>query len=138
MRKGQYTIVEQVILFALGISITLGFLFAFKDLTGSVRGDMKEVQSELVAEYVTSTSVELVESGAEGRMEMPVPERIASEPYILRMGSGGVSIQVPGEQSASALYGLGSRTDVDGQAESGRGAVTVTLADNQLELGGPE
>lgn len=138
MRKGQYTLVEQVVLFALGISITIGSLFAFKDLGTAVKGDMKEVQSELVAEYTASTAVNLVESGADGRIEAPVPEKIASESYAVRMGEGGVRVQVADEQSVAGLYGLESRLDLSGAAESSAGAVWITLDGDSMELERPE
>ncbi|MDY6761471.1 MAG: hypothetical protein SVY41_00310 [Candidatus Nanohaloarchaea archaeon] len=138
VRRGQYTIIEQVVLFTLGISITLGFLFAFNSLTEQVETDMKDVQSDLVAEYVASSGIELVESGAEGRVQVPVPEEIASEQYAVRMGDGGVQVQVAGDQAVASMYGLGSTLSVSGVAESGPGAVTITFQNGELELRGAE
>ncbi len=138
VRSGQYTLVEQVVLFTLGISITLGFMFAFNDITAQVETDMKDVQPELVAEHVASSSIELIESEAEGRIEVPVPEQIASEEYAVRMGDGGVLVQVSGDQALAPMYGLTSVVPVDGAAESGDGGVTLVYEDGSLDLGGPE
>ncbi|MDY6766366.1 MAG: hypothetical protein SVW77_03285 [Candidatus Nanohaloarchaea archaeon] len=138
MRSGQYTLIEQVVLFTLGISITLGFMFAFNDIQTRVETDMKDIQSELVAEYIASSSIELVESGAEGRIDAPVPEEIAAEQYAVRMGEGGVQVEVAGEQAVAPLYGLTSVIGVDGAAESREGSVTLTYTDGDLELGGPQ
>ncbi|MFB6294656.1 MAG: hypothetical protein ABEI97_02760 [Candidatus Nanohaloarchaea archaeon] len=138
MRSGQYTLIEQVVLFTLGISITLGFMVAFNDIQTRVATDMKDIRSELVAEYIASTSIELVESGAEGRIDAPVPEEIAAEQYAVRMGEGGVQVDVAGKQAVAPLYGLTSVIGVDGAAESGEGSVTLTYTDGDLELGGPQ
>lgn len=138
MRSGQYTLIEQVVLFTLGVSITLGFLYAFKGITAQVQTDMAAVQSDLVAEYVASSSIELVESGAEGRIQMPVPEEIAAEEYVVRLGDGGVQVQVAGEQSIASMYGLTAATGVGGAAGSRGGAVTVRFSGGDLELRGAE
>lgn len=133
-RKGQYTLVEQVILFALGISITIGFLFTFRNLEENVAADVKDSQAELVSEYVASTSIELVESGMEGRIGAPVPENIASDTYAIRLGEGGVRVQVTGEQKVAPLYGLETRADAGGAVESGQGAIALTFSDGQLRV----
>ncbi|MDY6769482.1 MAG: hypothetical protein SVU88_00760 [Candidatus Nanohaloarchaea archaeon] len=138
MRTGQYTLVEQVVLFALGISITLGFLFAFRGLGADVQQDMQTVQSELVAEYMASNAVELVESGADGRMEVPLPERIASSAYALRFGEGGVMVAVNGEQAVAPLYGLSSRLAVDGDIGSDGGAASLERDGHRLTLARPQ
>lgn len=135
MRKGQYTLLEQVILFALGISITLGFLFAFKDLRSTVGEDVTGVQAAVVSEYLASASVELVESEAEGTMEVPVPENIAADTYVIRMGDGGIKIQLSGHQEISSLYGLGARLEEEGAVESGAGRAAITHTDDDLTIG---
>lgn len=134
VRKGQYTLVEQVILFALGISITLGFLFAFKDLRTTVKGDVGERQTELVAEYLASTSLEIVESGAEGQMLVPVPQEIAGDTYAAEMGDGGVLIEMVGRSEVAPLYGLASRVDAGGRTVSSTGEVSVTFLDDDLSI----
>lgn len=134
MRKGQYTLLEQVILFALGISITIGFLFAFNNLKSTVKEDVKETQAELVSEYIASSAIELVASGAEGRIEIAVPDSIASETYAVRLGEGGVRVQMVGQREVAPLYGLGSRLTATGVVDSSQDALSITFVGNQLDL----
>ncbi len=134
MRKGQYALLEQVILFGLGILITLGFLFAFQDLSGTVKEDIRGSQAAVVSEYVTSAAVELTESGAEGTMTIPIPENIAAEPYAVQLGDGGMKVEVGGDRNIAPLYGLESRLETAGSVESRRGLLAVSLTDSRLEI----
>ncbi|MDY6773715.1 MAG: hypothetical protein SVS85_00820 [Candidatus Nanohaloarchaea archaeon] len=134
MRKGQYTLVEQVVLFALGISITLGFMYAFNSMRRDVGEDLKESQAELVSEYAVSTSIELVESGAEGSITFRIPEEAASQTYALRLGKGGVKFETAGEEELSPLYGLRSTMNLEGEVESTGGFASLALSGDRLTL----
>jgi len=136
MRTGQYTLIEQVVLFTLGISITLGFLYAFNDIKAEVETDMKDSQSELVAEYVASSSIELIESGAEGNIRLPIPQNIASEQYAATASDAGILVQVSGDQALASIYGLGSKVSPDGSVQSQEGTATLYLEDSDLTLRG--
>lgn len=134
-RNGQYALIEQVLLFTIGISITLGFLIAFEDLTEDIRDDMAEAQTRLVSQHVASSSVELVTSGAEGEFAVALPETVAGQDYAIRMDDGGVTVETAGETHTASLHGLTAVTDVSGALESRSGDITLTYQDGRLEMG---
>lgn len=134
-RSGQYSLIEQVVLFALGISITIGFLVAFEDLTADIQADVGETQTQLVSRYVASGAVELVESDSEGRFVISLPGTVADQVYVLRLTQDGVEIETTGQRYTAALYGLANRISTTGAIESRAGGVRVTFDDGTLELG---
>lgn len=105
---------EQVLIFALGISITLGFLYAFQDLGNKVGGDLENSQSDVITSYVSAAYTELVQSGADGSMIMEIPEEVGGEPYRIGLMEGGVEVQTPGKSAEGTLYGLEKRFDLEG------------------------
>lgn len=133
-RRGQYALIEQVILFTLGISITLGFLVAFENLTEDIRADMAETQTELVSRYVASSAVELVASGSEGRFTLGLPETVAAQVYALRVTDDGVEVETVGQSHTASLHGLTSVLDESGAVESRAGGVVLEYRDGTLTL----
>ncbi|MDY6776896.1 MAG: hypothetical protein SVQ76_02210 [Candidatus Nanohaloarchaea archaeon] len=134
-RKGQYSLVEQVILFGLGISITLGFLFAFDGLEENIQDRTGGEQASLVAEYVASSAVELVESGAEGRISFNMPSMIASKRYAVRLEDGSVTVVSSGNSDETVVYGLGSKVDFQGVEDSRGGVMSLTFEDGTVNAG---
>ncbi|MCJ7479334.1 MAG: hypothetical protein MUP63_04120 [Candidatus Nanohaloarchaeota archaeon QJJ-7] len=135
MRKGQYALVEQVILFGLGISVALGFMYAFQGIGEDIEEDVRSHQVDVVSSYLAYASADLIESGSEGSISMEIPEKIASENYIVRFGEGGVELQMAGEKSISPLYGLESRIEPGGQVLSNVRFSEVTLRGDRLRIG---
>lgn len=134
MRAGQYTLIEQTMLFGAGVAIALGFLFVFEDLGGDVQSGTADIQTRLVSQYVASSAVELVESGADGKILVPVPGSIAQQGYVLRLSEDGAAVATTGSRHTAALHGLLSRLDADGTLESGPPSVAVKRDNNQLSL----
>ncbi|MFB6077205.1 MAG: hypothetical protein ABEK12_03685 [Candidatus Nanohaloarchaea archaeon] len=134
-RQGQYSLIEQVVLFALGISITIGFLVAFEDLTGDVQEDMAETQTQLVARYLASSTVELAESGSDGELVLSIPGTVADRVYVLRLTGDGARIQTTGRQYTASLYGLTEGMAVSGSVESRAGGIALTREGSSIELG---
>lgn len=133
-RSGQYTLIEQVVLFAIGISITLGFLVAFQDLSEDIESDMATLQSRLVARYAASSAVELAESGAEGRIVVDIPETVASRVYALRFSGGEVEVETTGVRETVSLYGLSATKQSSGVVESSSSPVTIRHRNDNLLL----
>lgn len=133
-RKGQYNIIEQVLLFALGLSITIGFLVAFEGLGGDVEEQMASSQSRLIAEYVASSSIELVEGGSSGRFVLDLPDTLAGRAYALRLGGEGVVVETTGSRAETSLKGLETRIQSGGAIEPGEGTTAVVHEDGKVEL----
>ncbi len=133
-RSGQYALIEQVILFTLGITITLGFLVAFENLTDDIQADMAETQTELVSRYVASSAVELASSGSEGRFALSLPETVAAQIYAVRLTPDGVEVETVGQQHTASLYGLTTQLEERGAIESRSGGATLTYRDGILTL----
>lgn len=134
-RTGQYALIEQVLLFTIGISITLGFLIAFEDLTADVREDMGEAQTRLLSQYVAASAVELAESGSEGELVLSLPETVAGQDYVVRMGEDGVTVETTGERHTASLNGLTERFDVSGAIEGREGDISLVYQGGTIELG---
>ncbi len=133
-RSGQYTIIEQVILFGAGISIALGFLAAFQGIGADVQAGTADAQTRLLSKYIAAGAVELVESGAEGTVRLSVPSSVAQQDYAIQLDDSGVSVVTREVRHTSSVYGLAATVDLSGIQESGPPTVALKRAESQVRL----
>lgn len=133
-RKGQYAIVEHIILIGAGIAIALGFLAAFQSMNSSIEGGAKEVEARSVSRMVATTAVELVESGSTGKYVLEVPATIANNEYALKLREGGVEVVTAGAAYTAPLHGIPSRVAVDGDIISRNQQIALVYTGDRLTL----
>lgn len=133
-RTGQYAIVESTILIGVGIAIALGFLAAFDTLSDDISFGATNTEVTLVAQLVEMNAIELMESGAEGKFTVTLPETLANKEYAVNFKQAGIEVVTGGAAHQSSLYGLPTRTAFSGHIISREPQVSLIYADNQLVL----
>lgn len=133
-RTGQYAIVEHTILLGIGISIALGFMAGFQSLGTNVQGGAAESEAELLSLFVASNSIELVESGAEGKFTVALPASVAKQSYAVRLTDAGVEVISAGTRNTASLYGLPERLDLSGFVVSSDRFMSLIHANNAVTL----
>ncbi len=133
-RKGQYAIIEHVILLGAGIAITLGFLAAFQTINEDVEMTSAASETQLVAQFVAANAISLAESGSEGRVTLEIPETVAGNEYAVRLRDDGVEVVTRGAEYTASMYGISGNIDMGGQVVSREEQVTITYVNNRMTL----
>lgn len=135
MRKGQYAIIEHTILLGVGITLTLGLLLMFETVGEDVSDTTTDIQMRLASEYMAVHAIELVESGAEGRVTATMPGADSNQDYAITLSADGVEAVTSGSQHVSSLYGIPSRIKAEGSVVSQDSDAAVSYRDGALEVG---
>lgn len=135
--KGQSQVVEQVILFGVGISIAFGFLAAFETFGQDVKDRALEEQMELQADLVSSHVAQLIQTGADGTLQFSLPPTIAGESYSIQMTDQGIAVQVTDQTFLSQnLNGLEARYNLSGRVSSDRDTAVINIDSYNVVLEG--
>ncbi len=136
-RKGQYGVIEQVIIFGFGIAIAIGFLVAFESFGRDVNNEALKDQRELLADLVSLHVVELAKAGTQGSINFNLPGSAADEDYIIEFQQGGVAVLAGGGAYVSSnLNGLEDRYELEGEVSNDFQTATITLQDNKITVEG--
>lgn len=86
--KGQYLVIEEVILFGIGLIMMIGFIAVFNLLSDKTVEPIQELGFVEVNDYVYSNILKLINSGVEnGYIVFNIPEQIGKNTYIIK-GAG--------------------------------------------------
>jgi len=135
-RSGQFTVIEQVILFGLGVTIATGFLVAFEDFGADVKERSLQEQSQALADLVSTNTVELVQTGATGQATFQIPPTIAGEDYFIRFSGEGVTVATANTSATAGVAGLTERYNFTGSASNDFRTATVTKQDGRIRIEG--
>ncbi len=86
-RKGQYLVVGEMLIFAIGLIITISLVALFNSIDSRISEPTKNVQSAEVANVITAALYqlrELDESGA--TIKLKIPKEIKGEEYAITGG----------------------------------------------------
>lgn len=135
-RSGQFTVIEQVILFGLGVTIATGFLVAFEDFGSDVQDRSLQEQSQALAGLISVNTVELIQTGADGEETFQIPPSIAGEDYFVRFSQDGVTVATTNVSATAGVAGLTERYNFTGSATNDFQTATVTKQDGRIRIEG--
>lgn len=135
-RSGQFTVIEQVILFGLGVTIATGFLVAFQDFGADVKERSLQEQSQALAGVVSVNTVELIQTGATGQETFQIPPSIAGEDYFIRFSQEGVTVATSNVSATVGVAGLTERYNFTGSASNDFQTATVTKQSGRIRIEG--
>ncbi len=137
MQLGQAQIVEQVILFGVGLAIALGFLTAFETFGRDVKDRAIEEQMRLNANLISSHVGQLIQTGAEGSLRFRLSPSIANEDYSVNFTDSGVAVRVGDKTHLStSLNGLEEQYDLQGRVTSGRETAEINVGGRDITIEG--
>jgi hypothetical protein len=136
-RKGQYSVVEQVILFGLGIAIAGGFLTAFQNFSDRVTDRGVREQGDHLSETVASHIIHLVETSDQGNLTFDLPQSIANQnSYSINLSSGGVAVIVGSKSYLNAVNGIESKYNMKGSVKNNFQAATISINGDTITIEG--
>lgn len=118
-RKAQYVIVEQVLVFLLGLLIAVGFTAAFGDLGDTIEEDFTTQQLDTVGALIAGHVTSVYRLGDDTELVFPLPSTIGGSAYTVNMTQDHVRINTSDR---------GSITHV----KSVNNTVTLQMRDNRV------
>ena len=92
-RKGVTLVIEQVMLFMIGIMIFMACFAMFRSYEVYYTGSIGDSHTEEVSEWVVSTLIGLSErDDVNSTIKVTVPRYLGNEPYEIRLSQGGLNI----------------------------------------------
>jgi hypothetical protein len=105
--KGQYLVVEEVILFGIGMMMIIGFIATFNLLNDKILAPIQEVEFTEINDYVYSNILKLNDSGVKnGYIEFSIPEQIGKNTYVIKGANRKLISYDSGEQYIEKYVGV--------------------------------
>lgn len=137
--KGQYLIVEEVLIFSIGLIIVLGFFSTFQYFSKETKSNAVREQLEVVGSYIKSKVVETVQMDGTGKISVDLPHKLAGDSYAVYLNSKGIEMtSSSGKSYASGIYGLEGSYNFNGKILSDVKDVYLKKSGNNITLGGAE
>jgi len=137
-QKGQVLILEQIVLFGMGVTIFVACFAAFSVYQSHFSAVAANDQLVETKDAVVSNILKLYQKDAsESTIKMDIPENIAGSPYIIHLGEGGldITIQSPEELSIhSSVFNLAEKVDFSGSVTSTSGRLMIYKKGNEIIL----
>ncbi len=135
-KKGQQLIVEEMILFGIGLIIALGFLSAFQGFEKGAKEQSGKDQIEQMGEIISAQIMELVQTKSEGKLIFELPQTLGGERYYIKLKQGGILIQTQSNKVyVTHVFGLDKKYYFKGGIESSSKKATLTLENKTITLG---
>ena len=135
-RKGQYLIVEQMVVFSIGVFIALAFITMFGTFEEGVREETSTNQLKTYSKTVTNKILSLVETDTEGTAVFEIPKKLGGKSYLINL-SEGLIIQAGNYEYKSDLVGLNEHLNLSGLVLSNKGKAKLSYdGDEKLTISG--
>lgn len=135
-RKGQYQVLEHVLLFGAGLAVAMGFLYTFENFSEDIKNDVRDQHMEMLGKQVHNGIQNLLAADANGQVRVSLPPNIAGEEYDLQFEDEGIAIYVGQESHLTTIYGLEKQYDFEGAVTGDRDAVIIEKNGRRISMGG--
>lgn len=138
--KGQYLSAEQMLLFSLGVIITISVYLSFSTIHKNVGKFAAKDNLREVGNFITS-GISRVYTIAKGpdpetdyvNLTLKIPKRISEEEYKVKVG-GGKLLVMQGAKTEEVLLENEGNVTISGMIHSGGGRLYVTYSKGNITL----
>lgn len=134
--KGQYLIIEEMVIFLIGMLIVLGSMVTFQTFGDDLETKTSQQEMNLVGERIASLAVQLADSGSEASARFEIPRKITGKSYVISLLQGeGISIRLAkgAGETTVPLRGLENSLDLEGKIGSTIENPKLTYRENGTE-----
>lgn len=137
-RKGQAMVLEQVMLFSIGVVILVTSFALFMMYQSFYLTETTQDQIIQVREYILSNIVKMAtENDYESQVVLSIPERMGGNFYRISLSDIGLNLTTgPGSEVSdfSALYGLNETFTFSGMVVSDRGKIVIYKKGDSINI----
>jgi len=125
--------VEYVMIFALGITITVGAIAAFESLSSEIASTSQDAEQEAVVSKINS-QIRHLSSLDEGTVEkqLELPEHIGGSSYEIILEDNTVTVMARNEEFTKYMNNTAESYDLEGSVSGGE--VTLFRTDNTYTI----
>lgn len=129
--KGQYLSAEQMLLFSLGVVITISIYFSFSTIHDTVEGEVIEDNMKRVGIGISSGISKVYDLSEGGKVEyvnltLDIPKRISGGGYKIKTQESKILVEM-GSNRESVDLGNFSYVDISGEIYSGKGEAYIVF-----------
>lgn len=136
--KGQSYVLEQLMLFSLGIAIFMVFFSAFTVYRDYFQSTTNADQIDQVKDYLTAYVLKAAqnERNVTSSFTVNIPKTLSGEPYKIEVTGSDLVITGIGSKIVrkSNLYNLTSSYDISGQTTSMSGRITIKRTGDKINI----
>jgi len=123
--KGQYQIINEILIVAIGIILVGVFLFTFTSVENSVTNINEQDQIESISNYITSGIVKAY-SIKNSEIRLEIPEKIGKNVYRI-FANENLTIFIPGYNYTKELFNIGKNYNISGEVMSSAGYIKIIV-----------
>jgi len=121
--KGQYQIINEILIVAIGIILVGVFLFTFTSVENSVTNINEQDQIESISNYIASGIVKAY-SIKNSEIRLEIPEKIGKNVYRI-FANENLTIFIPGYNYTKELFNIGKNYNISGEVMSSAGYIKI-------------
>jgi hypothetical protein len=123
--KGQYQIINEILIVAIGIILVGVFLFTFTSVENSVTNINEQDQIESISNYIASGIVKAY-SIKNSEIRLEIPEKIGKNVYRI-FANENLTIFIPGYNYTKELFNIGKNYNISGEVMSSAGYIKIIV-----------
>jgi hypothetical protein len=124
--KGQYLTIEQMVLFTIGVAITIVVFYSFSSIQDHVQTQTIKDQALEVGNLILTGLTEAALSTNKNSIKIIIPTEIAGGEYKIVIRDGNLLVGLMnGDRMELSLEGLNESFDMYGHVSSGKGKIVI-------------
>lgn len=135
-RKGQYQVLEHVILIGAGLGVAMGFLYTFENFGEDIQSDVQSEHMEMLGKQTNNAIQHLLATEADGEVRITLPPDIAGDEYQLEFGDNGIMIFAGGQSHTTTMYGIEKQYNLEGTVTGDRDTAVIVKDGRTIRVEG--
>jgi tagatose-1,6-bisphosphate aldolase len=135
--KGQYRIINEIIIFTIGIAITSYVAFSFYGIQKNVSNITKTDQIESISNLVAAAIVKSAETGYDNTITLRIPKTISGSAYAVKARGNTLTvyyIKEPEINVTKQLFNINQTHNITGEIVSSSEYIEIQNTANNIKL----
>lgn len=135
-KKGQNIVVEEVLVFGIGLVLALGLFTTFQTFGNQAQTSVAREKLSTIASYVRATIMQATQIHGSGKVFMSVPHELSGSSYLIDLNTSQLAVvSADGHSHAMQLHGVESTYALQGQAHSEADRIFVEKNGQNITIG---
>ncbi len=135
--KGQYRIIKEVILFAIGVGIAVFVLFSFSKLEKDIEVVTMQNRMRVIASDIRNAIFKLYESGANSTIYLEIPEKLGDNVYVIKLIDDNITLFLydnPKINVTEKIFNISQDNLISGEVASISKYIEITRSGSNIIL----
>jgi hypothetical protein len=136
-KKGQYRVINEIIIFTIGIAITSYTAFSFYNIQQSVFNTTKTSQLGQITDLVALSIVKAAETNSNSIVGLHIPKTISGSVYAIKANGNALTvyyIKNPGINVTRQIFNINKTHSIIGEIVSSSEYIEIQNIENEIKI----